>query len=617
MKKLIAVLVSAVMLCSVMLPALAESQKDETVYVLAAPNGDANKIIVSDWLTNPDKLETLSDVTNLADVQDVKGDAQLTDGVWTAGGKDVYYQGVGTAELPLSLKITYYLDNQEIAPADLAGKSGSVRIRFDYQVNAQATVSVNGQEEVINVPFAVLTAALLENDVFTNVSVVNGQLVNDGDRTVVVGMALPGMQESLQLSTDTLTLPEYVEITADAENFALPLTLTVATSDVFSKLDSDSLNSADDLKADVTKLTDGMTQLLDGSTQMLSGLTELSTGASSLADGATQLSNGLNTLVANNDTLVGGSAQVFASLLSMANEQLAAAGVDVPALTMENYAAVLDGLLESVSDDALTAQARAQVEPLVRAQETVIREKVTEAVQAQVSQQVDAAVGDNVLAKVLETLNMTPEAYQTAKEKGAVSEAQQQQIAAAVDQQMASEQVKTLAAQQLAAQMASDEVKAAIDENTEAQIQALIDQNVQSDAVQSQLAAAKEKAAPLTALKAQLDSYNTFHTGLVAYTQGAASAAEGAQQLSDNMPALQSGIQQLKEGAFSLKAGLTLFNAQGIDKVVKLVNEDVEPLLVRARGVLDAAKSYENYSGLADDMDSAVRFIWRTDAIQP
>lgn len=617
MKKLIAVLVSAVMLCSVMLPALAESQKDETVYVLAAPNGDANKIIVSDWLTNPDKLETLSDVTNLADVQDVKGDAQLTDGVWTAGGKDVYYQGVGTAELPLSLKITYYLDNQEIAPADLAGKSGSVRIRFDYQVNAQATVSVNGQEEVINVPFAVLTAALLENDVFTNVSVVNGQLVNDGDRTVVVGMALPGMQESLQLSTDTLTLPEYVEITADAENFALPLTLTVATSDVFSKLDSDSLNSADDLKADVTKLTDGMTQLLDGSTQMFSGLTELSTGASSLADGATQLSNGLNTLVANNDTLVGGSAQVFASLLSMANEQLAAAGVDVPALTMENYAAVLDGLLESVSDDALTAQARAQVEPLVRAQETVIREKVTEAVQAQVSQQVDAAVGDNVLAKVLETLNMTPEAYQTAKEKGAVSEAQQQQIAAAVDQQMASEQVKTLAAQQLAAQMASDEVKAAIDENTEAQIQALIDQNVQSDAVQSQLAAAKEKAAPLTALKAQLDSYNTFHTGLVAYTQGAASAAEGAQQLSDNMPALQSGIQQLKEGAFSLKAGLTLFNAQGIDKVVKLVNEDVEPLLVRARGVLDAAKSYENYSGLADDMDSAVRFIWRTDAIQP
>ena len=617
MKKLIAVLVSAVMLCSVMLPALAESQKDETVYVLAAPNGDANKIIVSDWLTNPDKLETLSDVTNLADAQDVKGDAQLTDGVWTAGGKDVYYQGVGTAELPLSLKITYYLDDQKIAPADLAGKSGSVRIRFDYQVNAQATVSVNGQEEVMNVPFAVLTAALLENDVFTNVSVVNGQLVNDGDRTVVVGMALPGMQESLQLSTDTLTLPEYVEITADAENFALPLTLTVATGDVFSKLDSDSLNSADDLKADVTKLTDGMAQLLDGSTQMLSGLTELSTGASSLADGATQLSDGLNTLVANNDTLVGGSAQMFASLLSMANEQLAAAGVDVPALTMENYAAVLDGLLESVSDDALTAQARAQVEPLVRAQETVIREKVTEAVQAQVSQQVDAAVGDNVLAKVLETLNMTPEAYQAAKEKGAVSEAQQQQIAAAVDQQMASEQVKTLAAQQLAAQMASDEVKAAIDENTEAQIQTLIDQNVQSDAVQSQLASAKEKAAPLTALKAQLDSYNTFHTGLVAYTQGAASAAEGAQQLSDNMPALQSGIQQLKEGAFSLKAGLTLFNAQGIDKVAKLVNEDVEPLLVRARGVLDAAKSYENYSGLADDMDSAVRFIWRTDAIQP
>lgn len=497
MKKLIALLVSAVLLCTALLPALAESQKDETVYVLAAPNGDENKIIVSDWLTNPDGLELLPDVTRLADVQDVKGDAQLQDGSWTAGGKDVYYQGIGTDALPLRLKITYFLDDAEIAPDALAGKSGHVRIRFDYQVTSQAVVSMGDQEETVSVPFAVLTAALLENDVFTNVSVVNGQLVNDGDHTVVVGAALPGMQESLQLSADTLTLPEYVEIEADAESFALPLTLTVATSDVFAKLDSESLSGTDGLKADVAKLTDGMAQLLDGSTQLLSGLTQLSTGASSLTSGASQLSEGLNTLNANSETLVNGSAQVFDTLLAAAGQQLAAAGVDVPALTAENYSAVLDGL---------TA-------------------KMTEAASA-------------------------------------------------------------LAAQQ-------------------------------SEAAQAQLAAMQQQGAALAVLKTQLDSYSAFHTGLVAYTQGVASAADGAQQLSDSIPALESGIKQLKDGAFSLKAGLTLFNAQGIEKVAKLANEDIEPLLVRVRGLLDAAQSYANYSGLAEGTGSAVRFIWRTDAIQP
>ena len=34
--------------------------KDETVYVLAGADGSVQKIIVSDWLTYPDKLETLT-----------------------------------------------------------------------------------------------------------------------------------------------------------------------------------------------------------------------------------------------------------------------------------------------------------------------------------------------------------------------------------------------------------------------------------------------------------------------------------------------------------------------------------------------------------------------------
>ena len=73
-----------------------------------------------------------------------------------------------------------------------------------------------------------LTGLMLDNDVFTNVSVTNGKIMNDGDRTIVAGLAFPGLQESLGLDRDTLDLPDYVEITANVERFELETTVTLA-----------------------------------------------------------------------------------------------------------------------------------------------------------------------------------------------------------------------------------------------------------------------------------------------------------------------------------------------------------------------------------------------------
>ena len=54
MKKLMAILLSLTLACAAVLPALAEGKKDETVYVLANPDGSARRVIVSDYLSNPD-----------------------------------------------------------------------------------------------------------------------------------------------------------------------------------------------------------------------------------------------------------------------------------------------------------------------------------------------------------------------------------------------------------------------------------------------------------------------------------------------------------------------------------------------------------------------------------
>lgn len=621
-KKLLSILLVFTLLCTMALPAaLAEDEaapeKNETVYVLCAPDGSTRRVIVTGHLTNPQAAETLPDVSSLTDIESVKGYETFDGTQWQADGQDIYYRGDSNDELPVDVRISYTLDGEAVTPEELAGKSGRVTIRFDFTVTASRTVTIDGQKETVTLPFAVLSAVLMENDVFRNVTVVNGRVINDGDRMLVVGAALPGMAKSLKLAEDTdVTLPEYVEITADAEYFALPLSLICATCKPFARLDTEKLNSAADLQDAADQLTDGMTRLMSGSGALVDGLSELNEKSGALISGVDTLADGLTTLTGYNDSLNQGASQVFSSLLSVANSQLLAAGLDVPELTMENYAQTLDSLIASTDVEAV---ARQQVEQAVRAQEGTVRAAVTEAVRQEVAQQVTQAAEAQVTEKVLAALNMTSETYQAAVEAGQVTDTQKKQIEAAVKQQMASDEVKALIDGQTTSQMASDDVTTLISAKTEEQVQALIAQNVASDEVQKQIAAKKDQAdaarQSLTVLKTQLDNYQTFYTGLTTYTQGVASASEGAAALRDNLPALSDGIAQLLSGAETLRDGLATFNSDGVEQLTGLTG-DIDTLLARVRALADAAKDYAAFSGLADGVQGSVSFIWRTDAIR-
>lgn len=612
MKRLCAVLLSLALCCALACPALGETDKDETVYILADAQGTARKIIVSDWLKNPQGADTLPDVSTLENIENVKGLETFENGLWNAAGKDIYYQGESQAQLPLEMRVSYALDGQEIAPEALAGKSGRVTIRFDF--------TVSQKQDGVSVPFAVVTAALLENDVFTDVQVTNGQLVNDGDRTLVVGAALPGLQSSLGLTEDQLALPEYVEISAQAEGFALPVTAALASCEPFALLPVERLDSVEDLKQAAKKLDDGMARLIDGGTQLYDGLATLETKSGELAQGVSQLNDGLAQLTAQNDTLNSACDQVFAALLAAANEQLAAASPDAPALTQENYAAVLDQLIAALSPEGVAAAVRQQVEQAVRQQEDTIRQAVEAAVREQAAAQVRQAVEEGVREKALAALDTTPEAYAAALEAGKIPQEQQQQLAAALEQQMASDAVQALIQQQTDAQMQSQEAVQAVAQNVEAQVQALVEQQMQSDAVQAQVQAAEAQyqsaLESLTALRAQLESFQAFHDGLAAYTQGAASAAAGAAQINEAMPALTQGVSQLRSGAMQLKTGLTVLNASGIQRITGLAGDDLDDLMARVRAIVAAAQDYQSFSGVAPSAQGAVRFIWRTDAIE-
>ena len=575
--------------------------KDETVYVLANADGSVKKIIVSDWIKN-NGGKTVSDKTELSDIKNVKGDESYvmdTDNMreWNADGKDIYYQGTISKALPVDLKVSYELDGKPVSAESLAGKSGKVTIRFDYTNNQYKNVSIDGKNTKIYVPFVMLTGLLLDNDIFTNVEISNGKIINDGDRIIAVGFALPGMQENLNLSRDKVDIPDFVEITADVNNFALSNTLTVAANSIISDLDVSKLDSADDLQASLTELSSAMSKLLDGSSELYGGLSELllksnelisgvdklANGASALSDGAAALSAGLSELVSNNDTLNAGAKQVFDTLLSTVSQKLKDNGITVDTLTVENYKTVIGGLLENPTDS--------QKAELINIADAALNAKLS-------------AIG-------------VPQYYY-----GAVKVLLATKLSSGETQESAMAEIAAML-QNISDQQNAEAIDEAAETAKSEKGKQIINAFCLNLANQTLEPTVKEAVA-------QLDSYNEFYKGVLAYTAGAKQAYDGstelkngAKELSDGANALKSGssqlvggVQQLTDGSKRLADGLKEFNEKGISKLTSLAGDDLGSLVTRIKATVEVSRDYKSFAGIADGTDGDVKFIYRTDEIK-
>ena len=587
-----------------------EAEKDETVYVIANADGSTKKLIVSDQLKNMTTEAAQKEVSKLDNAEAVKG--------------DVDWQGTVEKELPVEMKITYTLDGKTVTADELAGKSGHVVIRYDYTNKQYETKTVNGVQEKIYVPFAVLTGTVLDNDIFSNVEVTNGKSLDDGDKTIVAGIALPGLQEDLGISKDDFEIPSYVEISADVENFELTTTLTVASNNLFNDLDEDGKTDLDlsDLSDGIDKLTDAMDQLIDGSSELYDGLETLYEKTGELSDGVDSLASGLATLDSNSESLVSGAYQVFTTLLSSADDQLEESGLERTGMTPENYNEKLDDVLMTLDSAGTLAEqtARTQVEEKVRANTETIKAAVTEAVKQSVNEQVTAKVKATAWETILSKVGLTTDTYNAGVEAGTITTEMQTQLTAQLDAYMQGSDAATAISTNVETYMNSDDIKATIETKTEDQVQALIASNMASDEVQNQIMAITEKASAgavkIRSLKQQLDSYNAFYLGVIAYTDGVSQAAAGASTLQSYMPELQSGVAQLKDGASQIRDGLKQLNEEGIQKLADVFSGSIEELTARLDATAEVSKNYKSFSGISDDMLGNVKFIYRTEAIE-
>lgn len=287
--------------------------KDETVYVKVDDAGNQKDVTVSDQLKNISSLGTIDDVSDLKDIKNVKGDETFSENngklVWQGDKKDICYQGTTTKKIPVGMKVTYELDGKKVSADDLEGKSGHLKIHYEYQ----NTSADSGKYT----PFLMATGLLMDGEKFSNVTVDNGKVISDGDRDIVIGMGLPQLKEqltSVSSKVDDLDIPDSFTVEADVTDYEKVEAVTVATNEVFNEVGTDKFDSLDELKDSMTELQDASNKLVSGSGELKDGLDTLLSSSGTLVSGIDQLASGGNTLASGTGSLVSGANTLNAGL---------------------------------------------------------------------------------------------------------------------------------------------------------------------------------------------------------------------------------------------------------------------------------------------------------------
>ena len=650
--------------------------KDETVYVKVDDAGNQKDVAVSDQLKNISSLGTIDDVSDLKDIKNVKGDETYSENngklVWQGDKKDICYQGTTTKKIPVGMKVTYELDGKKVSADDLEGKSGHLKIHYEYQ----NTSADSGKYT----PFLMATGLLMDGEKFSNVTVDNGKVISDGDRNIVIGMGLPQLKEqltSVSSKVDDLDIPDSFTVEADVTDYEKVEAVTVATNEVFNEVGTDKFDSLDELKDSMTELQDASNKLVSGSGELKDGLDTLLSSSGTLVSGIDQLASGGNTLAGGTGSLVSGmqSAKTGSSQLAGGVKALSdgvsgmqaqvsdgvkdlsngVSSVQAGVETIHGIAEQADKGVDSAKDGAKglcagleTASksageiATAASAALGRNQQTVQVEQQQEVtvdnsdiykqiadLAKQMTDENDKAAVENVLNQISATKTQTVDVqaevevenpYVTAL-KGIASgaDALSKQLsangeigggAATLYGTLSSTQGATVKA-------ATAGLSGALASDGSLQRGISLLQSGVGEMGTKLGAGTNELLSGIGTLQEGADSLNsglgTLASGASQLNSGAGTLSTGLNTLQSSTGALVSGVEQLDSGAAELNSGMIQFNEEGIEKLVSVFDGDVDSLLDKANELLDASKEYKNFSGIADGMDGSVKFIFVSD----
>lgn len=617
----------------------AGTQKEEVIYANLSWDGSVDEVNA----VNSFHLENGGKITDYGDYESLRN-MTTTEEINYTGRKitvdtssaDFYYEGrMKDVQLPWNISIGYILDGKNVTADELAGESGKLEI--DMEITENKACGGNFTDAL-----GLQVTLLLDSDKADNIKAEGATVANAGKNRQLTYTVLPGNSQDICVTCDVRDFEmEKIQINAVKMNLDI-------------SIDMDSLNDKlDEVTGGVQALNDGASELaggldeIDSSMRKLGDATgDLRKGISSLSSGMTQLHQGLSALNANSSMLTKTAWSAYDSVCFAAqvklNEFLKENGMPEVVLTPETYGDVIDGLLQKLDKEGAYKKAYSAALAQVKTQAGRNEDKIYE--------QYIASQADDIYyayVKSMENQLYMQAASQAVmlqlKEQGVTDEDAAKYIKRAEGQALIEQTAASLTEEQKSAVLSSAAaslsdtekqmiLKAAKDSLTAEQKEEIksgyIEQAMASEEVTDKINAAlkdvNDAAASLAEIKAGLDGYGAFCSGIEEYTAGVSRAEEAAAELDSGldtllkesasfekaMKKLSEGIRSAAEGSRELSDG-TQELADGVSS--DAVSDEISSITDNMTG---ADQKIESFTSQKNTNVTSVQFVIQADGVE-
>ena len=630
--------------------------KDETVYTKANANGSSYQTIVSEHLKNSDNAELLKDMSTLLNIKNTNGDEEASQNgtslEWKTSGNDIYYQGNTDKELPLDCTIKYELNGEEIAPNDLIGKSGSVKITIEYTNKEERFVNINGKNEKMYVPFVVMAGTMLDNTKMKNIEVTNGKVLDNGQKTVVVGLACPGLIESLGLEDEDLNK---VEISFEATDFEMENIMSYATPKIFDDADISAMDKLDEVYSQINDLKSASTQLVEGAKTLQDGTEEYVSKSTEFADGLETFNQGINTATNSYNKIDEGIDSVNSNISTIKNgaNKLNKGASDLSDGLNSLQTGVSAGKEQAVSSlEESSKTLSAGIDQIIAGKDQEV-ETIKEQVIENANSKLAEGLKTGVSSAVSDAIDSTMEKKMASVQKAILAdETLTTEEKLAIQKSLSSISISDAEKQAMSKQIGTA-IDSAVAQTTKAQEAGLDAINDNEKGVKAGLNTLKTQAASsiksgISEISSGFDAITDGTTELIAGSNelknGTSTLSQGTSKLQTGVSTLASGSKELKtglstlnsssnklnsankqllegastisDGAKTLAEGISEFDKEGINKIVSMVNGDVKDLQTRVEKLQDLANEYNSFAGKDEEAEGTTKFIFVVDSLK-
>ena len=568
-------------------------KKTETVYVDNHPSGQVKSVVVDTYLRNNPEKDDIVDRTNLKNIVNINGNEQYTNNgngtiTWPTNGTDIYYEGeASTEDIPVTMKVKYYLDGKRIKGRDLDGKSGKLEIHIKYYNKKKMKI----RDQNVNVPFLVMSALIVNDNSLKKLKINHGKVINQAGVKVAVGISAPGLTEKLGKSVLEKDFGTELIIKGTADNFKGNEIISVVSNDMLKYISKKSLNKLN-MDKKITRLDTATKKIRKGSNKLYKGISlvnsrmpELTKGTAQAAAGAKKLEEGTNKFLAEMHT---GSLN-----LGKLGEAI------------HETVVYIDGITSDTVDE---------------------QGKVTE--KGTVSKSKDVQTTVNELSTKMEAANMTTSEIERLREvikaDTTMSEGDRTEMLAyldVMDYLAGSKEDLSKNANDVAGDV--DEIDHILDgqkagEDLTPFLKDLIDKMEDADQLKREDGT---YMGLVDATKLWNDKNGEMSTKLSeqadvskkgSLSSGAKELAQGMRKIDTGSIKLAKGVKRLDKGSKRLSKGINKYYEKAIKKIVNLYNDKLAGIAKEVKAMKEAGDQYNNYSGITNEMDGSVTFMYFT-----